>query len=113
MQEHPDAVTGIVVGLIEAAAFVQSPQGRTATLETIKSQLKVTSDAAGEDGLTELSKIIVRKPYPSVERLRNMQRVMKAADPKAAEVDVAALVDGQFVRKADQEGIIDRAYRSR
>jgi len=39
-----------------------------------------------------------------------MQRVMTIADPKAAEVNVSALVDDTFVRKADDLGIIDRAH---
>jgi hypothetical protein len=52
----------------------------------------------------------VRKPYPSVERLRNMQRVMTIADPNAAEVNVSVLLDDSFVKKVDQSGIIDRAY---
>jgi hypothetical protein len=42
-----------------------------------------------------------------------MQRVMKLADPKAAEVDVVSLLDDRFVKKADQEGFIDRAYATR
>ena len=113
MQDHPGAIEGIVFGLIEAAAFAQSATGKPAVRETIKRELKVTSDAAVDEGVAELAKIIVRKPYPSPERLRNMQRVMKLADPKAAEVDVASLLDDRFVKKADQEGLIDRAYATR
>jgi hypothetical protein len=79
--------------MIEAAAYALLAEGKTAAIERIKSELKVTSDAAAEDGLAQLKKIIVREPYPSVERLRNMQRVMTIADPKAAEVNVAALLD--------------------
>ena len=110
MQDHSSAIERIVFGLIEAAAFAQSAMGRPIVLKTIKRELKVTSDAAADEGVAELAKIIVRKPYPSLERLRNMQRVMKFADPKAAEVDVASLVDDRFVKKADQQGVIDRAY---
>jgi hypothetical protein len=70
----------------------------------------VTDDAAIEAGIAELAHIIVRKPYPSVERLRNMQRIMALADPKSAEIDVATLLDDSFVKKADETGVIDRAY---
>ena len=52
----------------------------------------------------------VRKPYPSVENLRNMQRVMRIADPKAAEVDVTSLIDYRFVKKLDESGFIDAVY---
>jgi ABC-type nitrate/sulfonate/bicarbonate transport system substrate-binding protein len=100
---------GIVAALIEAAAFSTFPKNHSAVVETMKTQLGV-SDAAAEEGLSELSKILVRKPYASVERLLNMQRVMTAVDPKAAALDVAQLIDNRFVRKLDQEGFIDQIY---
>jgi hypothetical protein len=84
LREHPVSVEGIVAGLIEASAFAQSAKGKPAVLDTIKTELKIVDDAAAEAGLVQLSKIIVRKPYPSVENLRNMQRIMRIADPKAA-----------------------------
>jgi ABC-type nitrate/sulfonate/bicarbonate transport system substrate-binding protein len=108
---NPQETEGIVASLIEAAAFSSLPKNHSAVLETMKIELSV-SDAAAEEGLSELSKILVRKPYPSVERLRNMQRVMTAVDPKAASLDVAQLIDDHFVRKLDQQGFIDRIYES-
>jgi ABC-type nitrate/sulfonate/bicarbonate transport system substrate-binding protein len=110
LREHPNSVEEIVAGLIEGAAFAQSPRGKSAVLETIKTELMITDDAAAEDGLLQLSKVIVRKPYPSAERLRNMQRIMSIADPKALEVDVTDLIDSRFVKKLDENGFIDGAY---
>jgi ABC-type nitrate/sulfonate/bicarbonate transport system substrate-binding protein len=110
LRENPDAVEGLVAGLVEAAAFAQSAKGRSAVIETIKAELMIVDDAAAEEGLVQLSKIIVRKPYPSLERLRNMQRIMQIADPRAIGVDVANLVDNRFVKKLDESGFIDAAY---
>jgi len=110
LRERPDSVEGIVAGLIEASAFAQSAGGRTAVLDTIKSELNIVDDAAAEAGLLQLSRIIVRKPYQSVENLRNMQRVMRIADPKAAEIDVAGLIDARFVKKLDESGFIAATY---
>jgi hypothetical protein len=73
-------------------------------------ELMITDDAAAEDGLLQLSKVIVRKPYASTERLRNMQRIMSIADPKALEVDVTDLIDSRFVKKLDESGFIEAAY---
>jgi ABC-type nitrate/sulfonate/bicarbonate transport system substrate-binding protein len=106
---NPQETEAIVAALIEAAAFSSSPKNHSAVVETMKMQLNV-SDAAAEKGLSELSKILVRKPYPSIERLRNMQRVMAAVDPNAAALDVGTLIDDRFVKKLDQEGFIDRVY---
>jgi ABC-type nitrate/sulfonate/bicarbonate transport system substrate-binding protein len=110
LREHPDSIEGIVAGLVEATAFAQSPKGKSAVLETIKTELMIVDNAAAEEGLLQLSKIMVRKPYPSAERLRNMQRIMKIADPKAMQVDVTDLIDSRFVKKLDESGFIDAAY---
>jgi hypothetical protein len=42
--------------------------------------------------------------------LRNTQRVMKMADPRSAEFDLAQLVDDRFMKKIDGAGVVDRAY---
>jgi ABC-type nitrate/sulfonate/bicarbonate transport system substrate-binding protein len=109
--DNPQETESILAALIEAAAFSSFSKNHAAVIETMKTQLSV-SDAAAENGLSELSKILVRKPYPSVERLRNMQRVMAAVDPRAAAFDVTASIDDRFVRKLDQAGFIDRVYEA-
>jgi ABC-type nitrate/sulfonate/bicarbonate transport system substrate-binding protein len=111
IRDNPEGTESIVAALIEAAAFSSFPKNHAAVIETMEMQLSV-SDAAAEEGLSELSKILVHKPYPSVERLRNMQRVMAAVDPKAARLDVTALIDDRFIKKLDQEGFIDRVYET-
>ena len=108
--EHPDVVESIVAGLIESAAFTQSPSHRLVVLEAIKAELMLTDSAAAESGLRELSNSVARKPYPSVERLREMQRVMSAHDPKALRVSIKDLVHDHVVRKLDHDGFIDRTY---
>jgi hypothetical protein len=48
------------------------------------------------------------KPYPSVDGLRNIQRLTKSQNPKIAEVKVEDLVDNRFVRKLDESGFLER-----
>ena len=103
MQDRPGRDRTIVLRLIEAAAFAQSPVGKPAVRKAIKREFKVTSDAAADEGVAELAKIIVRKHYPSPERLRNMQRMMRLADPKAAEVDVASLLTTASSRRRSKK----------
>ena len=112
LREHPNSIEGIVAGLIEGAAFVQSAKGKSATLETIKTELMITDNAAADAGLLQLSKVIVRKPYPSAERLLNMQRIMSIVAPTAMNVKVTDLIEDRFVKKLDESGFIDAAYAS-
>jgi len=51
-----------------------------------------------------------RKPYPSLEGLRNAQRLMTLQNPKIAILKIEELIEPRFVRKLDENGFIDRLY---
>jgi hypothetical protein len=70
----------------------------------------ITDDAAAEDGLRQLSAVVVRKPYPSIERLRDMQRIMSIVEPKVRDVEITSVVEDRFVRSLDRSGFIDSIY---
>ena len=112
LAENPKTTEGIVTGLIEAAAFTLSPDKRPIVLETIKSEMRITDDAIVGNALHELSKILARKPYPSIERLRNMQRIMSTTNPRVLGVTLEDMVDDRLVGRLDANGAIDRIYGS-
>ena len=51
-----------------------------------------------------------RKPYPGIDGLRNVQRLMKVQSPKIGEVKIEDLVDSRFIRKLDESGFIDSLF---
>jgi hypothetical protein len=51
-----------------------------------------------------------KQPYPSLEGLRNAQRLMALQNPKIGTVKLDDLVDARFVRKLDESGFIDKLY---
>jgi hypothetical protein len=53
---------------------------------------------------------VARKPYPAIEGMRNVQRLLKTQNPRIAEVNVDDLVDNRFIRKLDESGFFDRIY---
>ena len=110
LAENPKTVEAIVTGLIEAAAFTLSPDKRPIVLETIKAEMRISDDAIVENALHELSKILARKPYPSIERLRNMQRIMSTTNPRVLGVTMEDMVDDRLVGRLDASGAIDRIY---
>jgi ABC-type nitrate/sulfonate/bicarbonate transport system substrate-binding protein len=110
LHEHPDAVEGILSAMIEGAAFSLSTRQQSAVLQTIMTELRVTDSAAAQDSLHQLSLVLTRKPYPSLERLRNMQRIMSLHDSRVLEVDIDKLIDDTFVRKLETSGFIDSIY---
>jgi ABC-type nitrate/sulfonate/bicarbonate transport system substrate-binding protein len=112
LHDYPEVIEGIVAGLIEGAAFALSPRQRASVLETIKADLAITESAAANVGLLELSMIVARRPYPSIERLRDMQSIMSRSKSAALGVAINDMVDDSIVRKLDTSGFIDRTYAS-
>jgi hypothetical protein len=51
-----------------------------------------------------------RRPFPTVDGLRNAQRLMKLRNPKVETVRVEELIDDRILRRLDEGGFIDRLY---
>jgi hypothetical protein len=75
--------------------------------------MRINHAAAAEEGYQDQILTLNRKPYPTVEGLRNAQRLMAMQNPKIATIKVEELVDARFVRKLDESGFIDRLYAAK
>jgi ABC-type nitrate/sulfonate/bicarbonate transport system substrate-binding protein len=112
LRDRPKVVERIIAGLVEAAAFTLSPRQRPAALAAMKAELMISDDVAAEIGLLELAKVVVRTPYPAVDRLCDMQRIMSASRPTVSRVSIKDLIYDHLVHKLDEDGSIDRIYAS-
>ncbi len=72
---------------------------------------RLKTDAAGaEDGYADLVGGIERRPFPSLDGLRNIQRLMKIRSPKVGEVKAEDIIDGRIMQRLDESSFIERAY---
>jgi NitT/TauT family transport system substrate-binding protein len=110
LQEHPESAEKVVAAMIEGAAFSLSPRQHSVVLQTIMAELRVSDSVAAQESLHQLSLVLTRRPYPSVERLRNMRRIMSLHDPRVLELEIDQLIDDRFVRKLETNGFIDSVY---
>jgi NitT/TauT family transport system substrate-binding protein len=110
LREHPDVVEKVVAGLVEGIAYSLSPPNKETVLKTLMAHLNISSPAAAEAGYQNFLARVSRKPYASVAATRNVQRVMALNDPKVLNVKVDDLVEDRFVRRLDENGVIDRLY---
>jgi len=94
---------------IEALAFALTPKNKPTVIKTIMKRLKANANDA-EEGYQDLLKGVDRKPFPSLDGLRNVQRMLKTRNSKIGEVKVEEVLDGRIMRKLDESGFIDRAY---
>jgi len=99
------------IPLIEGLAFTVSPANKAQVLKTLTRKLGVMDPAALEEGYQEILTGLDRRPYPSLEGMKNIQRLLQSREPRLANVKIENIVDDELMRKLDSSGFIDRVYR--
>jgi ABC-type nitrate/sulfonate/bicarbonate transport system substrate-binding protein len=108
IRDRQEAVEGVIRGLSEAVAFILSPKSKPVVLKTIMQHLRIHDTATAEEGYQDLTNGLERKVYPSVEGLRNTQRLLKPRNPKLETIKVEELIDDRIVRRLDESGFLSR-----
>jgi NitT/TauT family transport system substrate-binding protein len=111
IDQNAQTTENLLRALLEGIAFVHAPGNKSATLQLLQRRLRVSPSEA-EEGFKDMALGLDRKPYPSLEGLRNIQRLMKIRNPKVENTKVEELVDNRILRKLDESGFIDRLYNS-
>src|SRR5215813_9001456 len=109
LQKYPDVAESYLKGEVEGIAFAVAPKNKAAVIKILMRRLRVDA-AAAEEGYTDMLRGIDRKPFASLEGMRNLHRLLKPRNPKIADVRVEDVVDNRIMRKLDESGFIDRAY---
>jgi ABC-type nitrate/sulfonate/bicarbonate transport system substrate-binding protein len=109
LQQHPEVAENYLKAEIEGMAFGVAPKNKPAVIRILMRRMR--TDAAGaEDGYLDLVRGVDRKPFASLEGMRNLQRLLKPRNPKIGELKVEDVVDNRIMRKLDESGFIERAY---
>ena len=108
IRERQDALEGILKGLSESVAFILSQKSKPVVLKTIMQHLRISDAATAEEGYQDLVTGLDKKLLPSVEGLRNTQRLLKPRNPKLENVKVEELIDDRIVRRLEESGFISR-----
>ncbi|HEY2987467.1 MAG TPA: ABC transporter substrate-binding protein [Candidatus Binatia bacterium] len=110
LDQHGPIVEKIVTALTESLVFVLQPANKPVVIKSMMKNLRLSDPAVAEEGYQDQLSILKRKPYPSIEGLRNAQRLMALQSPKIGSVKLEDMVDAHFVRKLDESGFIDKLY---
>jgi ABC-type nitrate/sulfonate/bicarbonate transport system substrate-binding protein len=103
---NADVIENVTTALIEALAFALAEQNRPEVMRAFKSALNITEATTAAQNLRELR----RKPYPRLDTLKRMQRIMGTHDRRVLDVALERLIDDRFVRALDDTGAIDKFY---
>ena len=109
LSQRPDIVENYLKAEIEALAFSVAPKNKATVIKTIMKRLKANANDS-EEGYQDLLKGVDRKPFPSLDGLRNVQRMLKTRNPKIGEIKTEDVIDARIMRKLDESGFIDWAY---
>ena len=109
VQKRGEIAERILMVLVDSLAFTLAPVNKSIVVRTIMRRLQIDDPKVGEEGYQDLLTSIDRKPFPSLEGLRNIRRLMATQNPKAANVKVEDLIDARLIRKLDENGYIEKA----
>ena len=108
LQSQKDFLRNFIRVISEAQVFVLSPMKKQSVLRVLTKRLSITDPAVAEDALQDLLKRLDKKPIPSIQGLRNIQRFLQTRNPKVGEVKLEELIDDSLVRELDKSGYYDR-----
>jgi ABC-type nitrate/sulfonate/bicarbonate transport system substrate-binding protein len=111
LRKQPRVVEGVLQALIEGLAFTVAPANKPLVLKTLTKKLGVMDPTALEEGYQEILTGLDRKPYPSLEGMKNIQRLAQSREPRLANIRIENIVDDELMRRLDSTGFIDRVYR--
>ncbi|OGP29474.1 MAG: hypothetical protein A2038_08560 [Deltaproteobacteria bacterium GWA2_57_13] len=112
LQEQREILEGVLKGMLEGIAFSLAPKNKGAVIGTIMKQLKLSDPAIAEEGYQDIINGIERKPFPTVEGLRNIQRFMKLRNPTIEKLKVEEMIDDRILRRLEESGFLDRLYKT-
>ena len=97
--------------LIEGQYYVLAPSGKFQVIKTIMTRLKLSDPSLAEEGYADAIKQFELKAYPSIEGLRNMQRLLQMQNPKFVDINTTNLMDSTFMRKLEDLVLSHRSRR--
>jgi len=109
LQQRSDTLENLLKAEIEGVAYILAPKNKPVAIKTLMRRMKVDA-AAAEEGYLELLRVLERKPYPTVESLVHVQRLMKVQNPKIGDVKLDDINDARLVKKLDDSGFIDKTF---
>jgi len=112
VQKRPEVVERILMTLVESLAFSLAPMNKAIVVKTVMRRFQISDANVAEEGYQDYLTSVEREPYPSLDGLRNIKRLMATQNPKVANVKIEELADNRFIRRLDESGFIDKVGAS-
>src|SRR5262245_7894685 len=110
LQKNPETFEKITKALIEGEYYVLAPSNKSQVIKTIMTRLKLSDPAPAEEGYADVIKEFEPKPYPSLDGLKNIQRLLALQNPRLADLNPANLIDISLMRKLEERGFLAQLH---
>jgi ABC-type nitrate/sulfonate/bicarbonate transport system substrate-binding protein len=108
LQKRGDVAEKILMALVDSLAFTLASQNKAVVIKTMMKRFQITDPIVSEEGYQDLLVSVERKPFPSIDALRNVRRLMATQNPKVANVKLEELIDDRILRKLESNGYMDK-----
>jgi NitT/TauT family transport system substrate-binding protein len=103
-------IENLLKALLESLAYLIAPKNQSAAVELIMKKMRVKDAVTAEEGYHDTVRNMARKPYPALEGMRNVQRLLKTQNPRVGDINIDDIVDNRYIRKLDESGFFERLY---
>jgi NitT/TauT family transport system substrate-binding protein len=108
LQKRAEICEKLLMTLIESLAFSAAPANKALVIKTMMRHFQISDPVVAEEGYQDYLRGVERKPFPNLEGLRNIRRLMALLNAKTASVKIDELIDIRLMRKLDDNGFIDK-----
>jgi ABC-type nitrate/sulfonate/bicarbonate transport system substrate-binding protein len=109
LRDNDAVVSAVLSALIESAAFMSAPSNKGTYQAEFSKAFGITTPAGLEAAYHDLT-TLNRRPFPSRERLIEIQRLMGADQPEIGRLDLNGVIQDGIVRELDRRGGIAAIY---
>jgi ABC-type nitrate/sulfonate/bicarbonate transport system substrate-binding protein len=110
IQTNSHIVENVMKAVLEGLIWGLSPLNKNKVIQLISKRLRITTNEA-QEGYKDMLLGLDSRAFPSVDGLKNIQRLMKSRNPRMAELKVEDLIDESFMCKLQESGFMDGLYR--
>ena len=105
LAQHPETVENVLRALVDAIAFIQESDNKSAVLKSLAQWLRLPKPDDALEGYDFMRKMYARRIYPNPEGIRNAVRMLTLTNEKFGRLKAEELVDDRIARKLEKEGL--------
>ena len=108
---HPEIVTRLTQGMIEAVVYIHDPRNSREVTEVLRKNLRFSRAEDAEASYKVLRIIATLDVAPNLEAWSTVQRIVSRLNPKVGQVDLREVLDGKIVRTLEESRFLPEMRR--